>query len=101
MPVSQQFGSVEGKAGPSFIGLVQVHAFVSGHKELGILGGICEGGAAQPTAMCIQLYFGILLDGQCVALREERVKAEEARSENRTPFYWSHKKPQNFSHIGV
>lgn len=80
MPVGQQFGSVEGEAGPSFVGLVQVHAFVSRHDELGVLGGVCEGGAAQCTAVCIQLYFGILLSGQRVALREETAKAEDTRS---------------------
>lgn len=72
MPVGQQLVSIEGKAGPSFIRLIQVHAFITSHNELGILGGICQGGAAQSTAMCIQLYFRILLDGQGVALSKGR-----------------------------
>lgn len=55
MPVGQQLVAFEGKAGPSFVGLVQVHAFVAGHDELGVLGGIGEGRAAQRTAMCVQL----------------------------------------------
>lgn len=69
MPVGQQLVSIEGKAGPSFIGLVQVHTFITSHNELGVLGGICQGGAAQSTAVCVQLHFRILLGGQGVALR--------------------------------
>lgn len=72
MPVGQQLVSVEGEAGPSFIGLVQVHTFISGYDELGVLGGICQGGAAQCTSMCVQLYFRILLDGEGVALSKRR-----------------------------
>lgn len=68
MPVSQQLVSFEGEAGPSFIRLVQVHTFITSHNELGILGGICQGGAAQRTAVSVQLYFRILFDGQGVAL---------------------------------
>ncbi|TNN80111.1 hypothetical protein EYF80_009622 [Liparis tanakae] len=49
--------SIEGEAGPSFVRLVQVHAFLTGHNELGVLGRVCQGGAAQRTAVCIQLYF--------------------------------------------
>lgn len=66
--MGQQLVSIKSKAGPSFIRLIQVHTFITSHNELGILGRICQGGAAQGTSMCIQLYFRILLDGQCVAL---------------------------------
>lgn len=64
----QQFMSIKSKAGPSLIRLVQVHTFISSHDELGILGGICQTGAAQGTPMCVQFYFGIFFDGQRVAL---------------------------------
>lgn len=66
--MGQQFMPIKSKAGPSLIRLVQVHTFISSHDELGILGGICQTGAAQGTPMCIQFYFGVFFDGQRVAL---------------------------------
>lgn len=75
--MGQKLVSIEGKAGPSFIRLIQVHTFITSHNELGILGRICQGGAAQGTSMCIQLDFRILLDGQRVALREGKQGGNE------------------------
>lgn len=69
--------SFKGKARPTFIRLVQVHAFITSYNELGILGRICQGGAAQCTSVCIQLYFRILLDGQRVALSKGRQEGSE------------------------
>lgn len=51
--MGQQLVSIEGKAGSSFIRLVQVHTFITSDNELGILGRICQGGALQGTSMCI------------------------------------------------
>lgn len=78
--MGQQFMSIESKAGPSFIGLVQVHTFISSHNELGILGGICQTGAAQGTSMCIQLYFWIFFDGQGVALTKGGKEGKDRHS---------------------
>ena len=75
MPLGEQLVSIEGEAGPSLIRLIQVHAFITGHNELGILGRICKRGAAESTAMCIKLNFWILLDGQGVALNKRRQEA--------------------------
>lgn len=51
--MGQQLVSIEGKAGPPLIRLVQVHAFISSHNELGVLGGVRQTGAAQGTPMRI------------------------------------------------
>lgn len=51
--MGQQLVSIKGKARSSFIRLVQVNTFITSHNELGILGGICQGGAAQCTAVCV------------------------------------------------
>lgn len=77
VPMGQQLVSFEGKARPTFIRLVQVHTFITSYNELGILGRICQGGAAQCTSVCIQLYFRILLDGQRVALSKGRQEGSE------------------------
>lgn len=66
--MGQQLVSVKSKAGSSFVGLVQVHALIPRHNKLGILRRICQGGAAQCTAVRIQLYFRIVLGGQSVTL---------------------------------
>lgn len=76
MPVGQQFVAIEGKAGSSPIGLVQVHALIARHDELGVLGGVCQGGAEQGAPMRIELYLGVLLDRQGVALRARRDETE-------------------------
>lgn len=75
--MGQQFVAIEGKAGSSPIGLVQVHAFITRHNELGVLGGVCQGGAEQGAPMCIELYFGVLLDRQGVALRARRQRQRQ------------------------
>lgn len=83
MPVGQQFVAIKSKAGSSPIGLVQVHALITRHDELGILGGVCQGGAEQGAPMRIELYLGVLLDRQGVALRGEtrRTFREETRGQ--------------------
>ena len=68
VPVGQQLLPLEGEAGPPLVGLVQVHALVPRHDELGVLGWVGEGGAAQGTAVRVQLQPGVLLDGQSVTL---------------------------------
>ena len=42
IPVNNQLLSLEGKAGATFVRLIKVHAFVSCHDELEILGGVAE-----------------------------------------------------------
>lgn len=85
MPAGQQFVAIEGKAGSSPIGLVQVHALITCHDELGVLGGVCQGGAEQGAPMRIELYLGVLLDRQGVALRVRRDETEADRRLERKP----------------
>lgn len=81
MPVGQQLVSIEGKAGSPSIRLIQVHTLITGHDELGVLGGVCQGRAQQCTAMRVQLELGILLGGQGVALsRGEEIDVKVANT---------------------
>lgn len=55
MPEGQQLETVESEAGPPFIGLVQVHTLVPSNNELGVLGRVGQGGAAQRAAVGTEL----------------------------------------------
>lgn len=74
--MGQQLVSIKGEAGSPSVRLIQVDTIITCHNELGVLGGVGQGGAQQGTAMCVQLQPGILLDGQGVALSRAETKQE-------------------------
>lgn len=67
--MNNQLLSLEGKAGAAFIWLIKVHAFVSCHDELEILGGVAERRTAQSTAVRVQLQVRIVLHRKRVRLQ--------------------------------
>lgn len=66
--------ALKGKAGPTFVWLIEVDTLISGNNELQVLRRVAQGGAAQTTTMGVQLHTGIVLSRNYIGLPKVKKK---------------------------